>query len=97
MPRVNPCPAAYDRPMDTTEAVNVRARVTKAEAARMANVSPRQINRWAQAGVIGAERGANGPAGTEPTTYDPDEVMAAEAAWNEWGRAAYQRRATGVD
>ena len=81
MPRVNPCPAAYDRLMDTTGVVNAHARVTKAEAARMAGVSPRQINRWAAAGFLTVERGANGPAGTEPTTYDPGELAAAKRAW----------------
>lgn len=68
--------------MDTTQARFARARVTKTEAAALAGVSPRQINRWAAAGLLSAERGANGPAGTEPTTYDPGELAEARRRWD---------------
>lgn len=74
--------------MDATDTRVTRERITKTQAASLAGVSPRQINRWAAAGLLSVERGANGPTGTEPTTYDPEEVMAAEAEWNAWGREA---------
>lgn len=48
-------------------------RVTRKEAARMAGVSERTINRWSAAGLITPE---HGPSGSRiPVTYDPVEVI----------------------
>lgn len=67
--------------MDTTEARAARARITKTEAAELAGVSTRQINRWAAAGLLRPEYGPVGRSGTPPVTYDPEEVEVAKAAW----------------
>lgn len=61
------------------------ARVTRTEAAELAGVSVRQINRWSAAGLITVERD---PDFRKPATYDPQEVMAAGAKWAERLRTA---------
>lgn len=59
-----------------------RTRVTKAEAAELAGVSTRQLNRWAAAGLIRTFRRPPGPTGaTEPVEYDRAEVLAAGERW----------------
>lgn len=50
------------------------ARVTREEAAEMAGVSLRTINRWREKGLLGVQYD---PKFREPATYDPEEVMAA--------------------
>ncbi|HKY45020.1 MAG TPA: MerR family transcriptional regulator [Pyrinomonadaceae bacterium] len=49
-------------------------RITRPEAAKLAKVSPRQINRWSAAGLISVERD---PSFRKPATYDPEEVLRA--------------------
>lgn len=57
-------------------------RVTKAQAAELARVSPRQINRWAQAGLIRTFRQPPDETGaTTPVKYDRKEVLAAAERW----------------
>lgn len=53
-------------------------RVTREQAAEMAGVSPRQINRWSAAGLLTVVRD---PYFRKPSTYDPGEVMTAAGKW----------------
>lgn len=55
-------------------------RVTRAEAARMAGVSERTINRWSAAGILRVERD---PYFRKPSTYSVAEVMTAADRWAE--------------
>lgn len=56
------------------------ARITKAQAAKLTGTSTRQINRWAEAGLITVEyRGAE--PGSILATYDLEEVRAAPEKW----------------
>jgi hypothetical protein len=60
--------------MDTSE-----TRVTREQAAEIAKVSTRTINRWTAAGILTAEYGPIGH--RVPATYDPEEVRTARARW----------------
>lgn len=71
-------------------------RVTREQAAALAGVSPRQINRWSAAGLISVERD---PFCRKPATYDPKEVAEANEGWRvliSEARAA-RRAAAAVD
>lgn len=54
--------------MDTSD-----TRVTRAQAAALAGVSPRTISRWSAAGLITPERGG----WRDPATYSREEVLRA--------------------
>lgn len=61
-------------------------RVTREQAAELAGVSVRQINRWSAAGLLTVEYG---PVGARiPATYDREEVLSAKARWAEKLRSA---------
>ena len=64
-------------------------RVTREQAAEQAGVSERQINRWAQAGIITTFR-PDGPYGR--AFYDPAEVRAAPAKWRKMQASQRERR-----
>jgi len=64
-----PVATPYPGVMDTQN-----TRVTRAQAAVLAGVTPRTINRWSAEGRIQCFR-PNGPWG--PAEYDPREVLAA--------------------
>lgn len=53
-------------------------RVTRAQAAELAGVSERQINRWSAAGLLTVDYD---PQFRRPATYDPEEVKAAAERW----------------
>lgn len=56
------------------------ARVTREQAAKLAGVSPRQINRWSAAGLL--RDVVHGPPGSViPATYDREEVLRAVQEW----------------
>jgi predicted site-specific integrase-resolvase len=48
------------------------ARVTRVEAAELAGVDPRTINRWSAAGLLTVVRD---PSFRRPATYDREEVL----------------------
>lgn len=53
------------------------ARLTRKEAAELAGVSERTINRWGAAGVLGVQRPPSGS--REPATYDRTLVLSIAA------------------
>lgn len=53
-------------------------RVTREQAAALAGVSPRQINRWSAAGLLSVERD---PECRRPATYAPGELAEAAVKW----------------
>lgn len=64
-------------------------RVTKAQAAKLADVSPRQINRWAKVGLLTVEYTGADP-GSLLATYDPEEVRAAPEKWRKILRGPWE-------
>lgn len=55
-------------------------RVTREQAAKLAGVSPRQINRWSAAGLL-RDITYGPPGSVTPATYDPEEVLRAAREW----------------
>lgn len=53
-------------------------RITRAQAAEIAGVSERTINRWSAAGLISV---VHDPQFRKPATYSPEEVRAAADRW----------------
>lgn len=62
----------------------LNTRLTRAQAAELAGVSMRQINRWSAAGLVTPEYPPPLPTGaTAPATYDREEVLAAAERWRQ--------------
>lgn len=65
---VNPCVSPYPDRMDTQN-----TRLTRAQAAELAGVTMRTINRWSAEGILTVHYGG----WRDPATYDRAEVLRA--------------------
>lgn len=71
------------------------ARITKTQAAKLTGTSTRQINRWAEAGLITVEYRGEDP-GAILATYDPEEVRAAPGKWRRMQALLREERQHGL-